>query len=97
MFGDSGNQGWSKRGVKCLLPKKKVQGQLRSEADVSNNKMLSRHRILVEHVYYRIKDWQILRKKWRRRLKTSHYLKQNFFLCASLTNLKNKTDQRDSY
>ena len=90
ILADSGYQGLDARGVPCVLPIKKPRGRERTEHVRLFNSVISRHRVAVENVISRIKDWQILSQKWRGRIFDRTFLYSVFSLCCSLVNIKSK-------
>ena len=90
IMGDSGYQGLESRGVECIIPRKKPRGSDRSREDMEFNAALSKHRVIVENVISRIKNFQIVGKKWRGRIRNLDDLQITFRLCAALVNVQKK-------
>ena len=67
--GDSGFQGIDKVHKNSVTPKKKTKKQPLTKEEKTNNKLLARERILVEHINRKIKIFKILALPYRNRRK----------------------------
>jgi len=65
LYKDTGFQGYEPAGVKTKQPKKKPRGQELSEEDKQRNSLISKVRIIVEHVISGIKRCRILKDTFR--------------------------------
>lgn len=88
ILGDSGYQGLEARNVRCLVPRKKPRGKERPQQDRIYNSALGRHRVLVENIFARLKNWRIIENKWRGHVSQPEHFSRVFQLCAAFTNMQ---------
>lgn len=65
LYQDTGFQGYQPEGVEIKQPKKKPKGANLSEEDKENNRLISRIRIIIEHVIAGIKRCRIVKDIFR--------------------------------
>ena len=66
---DSGYQGILKEHEPSQTPKKRSKHHPLTEADKASNRALSRRRIVIEHIFGRLKVFKILSERYRNRRK----------------------------
>lgn len=66
---DSGYQGITKEHAASQTPKKRSKHHPLTEAEKASNRALSRRRIVIEHIFGRLKVFKILSERYRNRRK----------------------------
>ena len=84
-MGDSGYQGLDKKHPNSETPHKKTKKHPLTAEQKSENRDLSRRRIVIEHVIGRLKVFRILAERYRNRRKR---FALRFHLIAALYNLE---------
>ena len=69
IIADSGYQGIAKIHKNSIIPFKRKKNSLLSEEKKKENRKLAKQRIIVEHIFRKIKIFRILREKYRNRRK----------------------------
>ena len=88
VMGDKGYIGIG-RSVSALLPLKKPRNGTLTQDQTDWNTALGHRRILVEHVFGRIKKWKILKNRWIAKTNRLEWYSEVFTLCCALTNILN--------
>jgi hypothetical protein len=68
-LGDTGFQGYELGSIPMIRPKKKPKGKELSDSEKSDNRMISRERVRVEHAIRGLKIWRIVKDVFRNRRK----------------------------
>jgi len=66
---DSGYQGITKRHEQSKTPKKRSKHHPLTDEEKTSNRALSRRRVLIEHIFGRLKVFKILSERYRNRRK----------------------------
>ena len=69
ILADAGYQGLGKRHANCQTPFKKSKYHPLTRTEKSRNRILARKRILIEHIFRRLKVFRILSERYRNRRK----------------------------
>ena len=86
LMGDRGYVGMDKY-INATVPFKRVGRVALSVDDYTFNSRSSSHRMIVEHVIGRMKNFKILKKKWQGKLNNLEFLDKVVLLVAELVNL----------
>ena len=86
LFQDTGFQGYKPEQVETYQPKKKPKGKERTDEEKAENTMISRIRILVEHVISGVKRCRIVKDVFRNT--TSQFSDQVMEIACGLHNFR---------
>lgn len=88
LMGDSGYQGMDNY-CNAIIPKKKPRRNRLSQEDATRNEIISRRRVIVEHVFAKMKKFRILGNKWIGKVTNQQLLEKIIFIVGIIVNINN--------